>query len=163
MDAATQAPSSIPLTGTSGRRRSLWATNRTRCLEKSNGRRHFCLSVFIPWPSVTSPARQWHTAGYVARECDAHRDVLEMGLESQQEWFKRLTLVSNSMGPVTGIFQDGLFYAVASACTLPACREATTLIYGTSIWPHMCANGGMPIKNLKLQHTCYHFHLILTH
>lgn len=44
------------------------------------------------------------TAGYLAEECDACRAALEMGFESQQERFKRLTLVSNSMGPVTGMF-----------------------------------------------------------
>lgn len=73
------------------------------------------------------------TTGYLAEECDSRRDALEMGLESQQEWFKRLTLVSNSMGPVTGIFQDGFLYAVESACTLPACRDATAHTYTASI------------------------------
>lgn len=52
------------------------------------------------------------TTGYLAEESDARRDALEMGSESQQEWFKRLTLVSNSMGPVTGIYQDGFLYVV---------------------------------------------------
>lgn len=52
------------------------------------------------------------TTGYLAKESDACRDALEMGLGSQQEWFKRLTLVSDSMGHVTGIFQDGFLYVV---------------------------------------------------
>lgn len=51
------------------------------------------------------------TPGYLAEESEACGDALEMGLESQQGWFKRLTLVSNSMGPVSGILQDGFLDA----------------------------------------------------
>lgn len=115
----------IPLSGTRGRRHSLWATNRTWCLEKSNARRHFCLSVVIPRPSVTWLVRRWRTAGSVARECGASRDVLEMGLESQQELFRRVTLVSNSMGTVTRIFQDGLFLRCGQR--MPAERPNTLI------------------------------------
>lgn len=80
----------------------------------------------MPWKSQSSgisasqflfPIRQSEgqhssgTTGYLAEESDACRDALETGSESQREWFKRLTLVSNSTGPVTGIFQDGFLYA----------------------------------------------------
>lgn len=80
------------------------------------------------------------TTGYLAEECDACRDALEMGLESQQEWFKRLTLVSNSMGPVTGIFQDGFLYA----CRLPA--EMLLLIHTLLQFSLRCVH--VPITNL---------------
>lgn len=77
--------------------------------------------------------RSGGTAGAVAKECDARRDALEMDLESRQESSRRRTLVSNSMGPVTGVFQDGFLYSAEGGCMLPPCRDAAARTYTTSI------------------------------
>lgn len=73
------------------------------------------------------------TPGYLAEESEACGDALEMGLESQQEWFKRLTLVSNSMGPVSGILQDGFLDAAGRVYRVCACRLPAEMLIHTSL------------------------------
>ncbi len=60
-----------------------------------------------------------------------------MGLESQQERFKRLTLVSNSMGPVTAIFQDGILYMLQKEYIECVCMRVCRLPAEMLVLTHM--------------------------
>ena len=126
---AAFAPQRIPLSPTHRGRGSLCQTNGTQILEKSNGRRHFCLCFFFfLFPICPSHGRLCSgTAGCPGEECGARSDALKMDSESQQGWFKRLNLVSYSMKPAAGVFRDGFL----SSCRGAAARACTTSVGAT--------------------------------
>lgn len=108
-------PEAPPFTRISSRRRSLCAAKQDSAPWKVK------LVAFLPLcfysPSVRVKANTAEAPlGIWLKNLTPAEMHLEMGSEYQQERFKRLTLVSRSMGPVTGTFQYGLLYAPYWAC-----------------------------------------------
>lgn len=122
------------LSRTSSECRFLCVINGTRCLKKSK-QWHFCLSFFLSPICQSKGQHSSRTTGELAEESDACRDALEMGSESQQERFKRLTSVSNSMALSPEYFRMDSFmpqkeYVVCVCVHQAACRDAIAHTHG---------------------------------